>query len=105
MAKARKVVLVTATHHPLHQEWKKIAERVASELGVEIEIREDDYIYVNEYGDKDEYGMAWLPQLFVELDDGRVVLLLSKIPLTPAHKPDIDAAVKEALNRVKTVVS
>ncbi|MEM4043424.1 MAG: hypothetical protein QXU60_03340 [Sulfolobales archaeon] len=52
-------------------------------------------MYANEHGEKDDFGFAWLPQLFVELDDGRVVLVLSKIPFNTATlKPDLDEAKK-----------
>ncbi len=102
MAKPVRIVLVTAKHHPLHGKWVEVAQRVAKELGLQLEIREEDYMFLNEYGDKDEYGMAWLPQLFVVMDNGKVQLLLSKMPLTKDHKPDVDTAIKTVLEKLRT---
>jgi hypothetical protein len=63
---------------------------------VELKILEEDYIYVNEYGEKDEFGFGWLPQLFVEIDDGRVIPVLTKIPFNPSTlKPDLDEAKRQ----------
>ena len=105
MSKRAKIVLVTAKHHPLHQVWVKVAERVAKELGLDLEVREEDYVYVNEFGDKDEYGMAWLPQLFLEFADGKVILLLSRMPLDPTHKPDTEEAVRLALEKARSALA
>jgi hypothetical protein len=102
MEQVRKLILVTAEHHPLHRVWVNVAEQVAAELDAELEIREEDYVFLNMYGDKDEYGMAWLPQLFAEMSDGSIILLLSKMPLTADHKPDTNRAVTEALAKLRS---
>ncbi|MEM2196457.1 MAG: hypothetical protein QW290_05205, partial [Sulfolobales archaeon] len=38
----------------------------------------EDYLFLIEHGDTDEYGMAWLPQLLAELDSGEIVKVLTK---------------------------
>ena len=79
--------------------WVNIAKEVSRELGVELEVREEDYIFLTEHGDKDEYGMAWLPQLIAQYDDGSYKVLLSNLPLGENYKPDQHKAVKEALDK------
>ena len=102
MAKPRKLVLVTAEHHPHHRLWLELLERIAKKTGLEKEIKIEDYIYLIEHGDTDEYGMAWVPQLLVELEDGRVVLLLSKMPLNRNFEPDIDEAERIVLEKLSS---
>ncbi len=101
MPKARKLVIVTATHHPYHKLWMKIAEEAAKQLGVELEVKYEDYIYLIEHGDTDEYGMAWVPQILAEFDDGSVKVLLSQLPLNEALQPDKDKAVDIIVKKVR----
>jgi len=62
MPSVKKIVLVTAEHHPYHKLWVRMAEKISKELNVPLDVKIEDYVYVNEYGDKDEFGMAWLPK-------------------------------------------
>ncbi len=101
MPKPKKLILVSATHHPLHNLWAKLTEEIANEYGIEREIRYEDYLLLTEYGDTDEYGMAWLPQLLVELDDGTIKLLLSQMPLNEALEPDYERAKDIVVKKLK----
>jgi hypothetical protein len=94
MSSVKKIVLVTAEHHPYHKLWVKLAERISKELNVPLEVKIEDYVYVNEYGDKDEFGMAWIPQILAELNDGSVRVLLSQLPLNQALQPDEEKALE-----------
>uniref|UniRef100_A0A7J3XYC8 Uncharacterized protein n=1 Tax=Thermogladius calderae TaxID=1200300 RepID=A0A7J3XYC8_9CREN len=94
MPSVKKIVLVTAEHHPYHKLWVKLADRISKELNVPLDVKIEDYVYVNEYGDKDEFGMAWLPQILAELDDGGVRVLLSQLPLNQALQPDEEKALE-----------
>jgi len=106
MPRVVKVILDTADFHPLHKAWVKLAETLARELGVELEIKNEDYIYAIQYGETDDLGMAWLPQLFVQLDDGSVKLVLSRYPFDPATvKPSEELALKEARERINAILS
>jgi len=106
MPRVVKVILDTADFHPLHNAWVKLAETLAKELGVELEIKNEDYIYAIQYGETDDFGMAWLPQLFVQLDDGSVKLVLSRYPFDPATlKPSEELALKEARERINAILS
>ncbi len=102
MAKVKKLVLVTAKHLPQHRDWLRLAEEVAKEAGVELEVREEDYVLVNQCGEQDEFGMAWLPQLLAIMEDGSCKLVLSKLPLdTATLKSDIGEAKKLALEALR----
>ncbi|MEM0355800.1 MAG: hypothetical protein QXO78_00405 [Desulfurococcaceae archaeon] len=101
MVKAKKIYLVTATHHPYHDFWVKLAETLSKNLSLELEIRYEDYLFLIEHGDTDEYGMAWVPQLLVELSDGSISVLLSQLPLNEELKPDFDKAVEIVTSKIR----
>ncbi|MEM1873058.1 MAG: hypothetical protein QXS85_02365 [Acidilobaceae archaeon] len=102
MAKPTRVILASAEFHPLHKDWVRLAQRLAKALGVELEVKLEDYVFVNEYGEKDDFGMAWLPQLFLALDDNRIVLLLSQYPFDKTTlKPDESLAVQELKKKLE----
>lgn len=106
MGKIKKLVLDTAEFHPLHKAWVKLAEKLAKELGVELEVKKEDYVYAIEHGLTDDLGMAALPQLFAELEDGTVKLVLGTYPFDPATtKPDEEMAYKEAKKNIEAIVS
>ena len=106
MGKLKKIILDTIEFHPLHKAWVELARRLAEENGVELEVRKEDYVFAITYGDTDDLGMAWLPQLFVELDNGDVRLVLSQYPFNPnTTKPDPEEALKQARDKIKLIVS
>jgi len=105
LARIVRIVLDTAEHHPLHKAWLKLAETLAKELGVELEVKKEDYVYAIEHGETDDLGMAWLPQLFAVLDTGEVKLVLSKYPFNPqTTKPDEEAALREAKEKLREIL-
>jgi len=101
--KVNKVVIVTAQHHPYHKFWVKLAENLSKLLNVPLDVRIEDYVYLVEHGDKDEFGMAWLPQILVELEDGSVHWVLSQLPLNNALQPDEEKALSEMLEKLKSL--
>lgn len=106
MGKIKKLVLDTAEFHPLHKAWMKLAEKLAQEFGVELEVKKEDYVYAIEHGLTDDLGMAALPQLFAELEDGTVKLVLGTYPFDPATtKPDEEMAYQEAKKNIERIVS
>ena len=102
MPKPTKLILVTAEHHPQHKLWVKLVEEVSKEKNLDKEIRKEDYILITEHGDTDDLGMPWLPQLFVELENGNIKLLLSRLPLNDNLQPDINEAKKTILTKLET---
>ncbi len=103
MPKIKKLILVSATHHPLHNLWVKLVDEVTSELGLDKEVRYEDYVLLTEYGDTDEFGMAWIPQLLAELDDESIKLILSQMPLNEALQPDYEKAKELVITRIKEI--
>ncbi len=99
MTKPVKIILVTAEHHPYHKMWMRIAEKVAKKLEATLEVRKEDYLFVVEHGETDEYGMAGLPQIIAQYPDGTYKPLLSQLPLNEKYKPDEDKAVEEAVKK------
>ncbi len=105
MAKIEKIILVTAKHQPTHKYFLEVAEALSKELGVELEVVEEDYVFLNTYGEKDEFGMAWAPQLFVKLGSGEIKLILSRIPMNEQLQLDAEKAKKEAMEKLKEITS
>jgi len=101
MSKVRKLVLVTSKSHPLNKHFTKIAERLSKELGLKLEVREEDYIYLTEHGETDELGLTWLPQLLAELEDGNVVKVLTQPNLTGKGKLDEEKDYNIALDALR----
>ena len=95
--------MVTAPHHPQHKLWIQLLEEVANEKGLDKEIRIEDYVLLVEHGDTDDLGMAWLPQLLVELDNGEIKLLLSRMPLDENLQPSLELAKKEVLKKLEEI--
>jgi len=102
VAKIKKLILVTAKHMPQHKYFSELAEELSKKMGVELEVREEDYAFLAEHGDTDEFGMPWTPQLLAELDDGRIVVLLSKMPFDEKTlKFDVNRALEIVMEKVK----
>ncbi|BBG23979.1 hypothetical protein [Sulfuracidifex tepidarius] len=97
---AKKLILVTTESHPMHKLFLEITDEVSKEVGIESEVRKEDYAFVTDYGEKDEFGMPWLPQLFLQ-EDGSIKPILTSIPFNDSLKPDKEKAKLEALSKVK----
>ena len=104
MVRIKKLILDTADFHPLHKMWVNLAESLSKEYGVELEVKKEDYLFAISYGDKDDIGMAWLPQLFAELEDGRILLVMSQYPFDPSTtKPSEELALNEAKKKLEEI--
>lgn len=101
--KVKKIVIVTAEHHPYHKLWLKLADKLSKILNAPLDVKNEDYVYLVEHGDKDEFGMSWLPQILVELEDNTIHWLLSKLPLNETLQPDEDKAISEMLEKLKSI--
>jgi hypothetical protein len=104
MARIKILILDTAEFHPLHKMWVNLAQNLSKEYGFDLEVKTEDYLFAISYGDKDDIGMAWLPQMFAELDDGRILLVMSQYPFDPATtKPSEELALKEAKKKLEEI--
>lgn len=97
----KKVIAVSSKAHPLHRFIEKLCKVLSEELKVPFEIKFEDYVFLTQHGAKDEYGFTFLPQVFVEYEDGKVELVLSEVPLNEKLKPDLEKAKEEILAKVK----
>lgn len=106
MVKITKIILDTAEHHPLHKAWLKLAESLSKELDAQLEVKKEDYVFAIEHGETDDLGMAWLPQLFAETENGEIKLILSKYPFDPkTTKPDEKMAYEEAKKKIEEILN
>jgi len=104
MGKIKKIILDTIESHPLHRSWLRLAEQLANEAGVPLEVKKEDYVFAITHGDTDDLGMAWLPQLFAELEDGTVKLVLSQFPFDPkTTQPDPEEALRKARGKLREI--
>ncbi len=103
--KAKKLILVTSEAHPMHKAFVNVTDQLSKELGIDKEVRMEDYSFLTDYGEKDDLGMPWLPQLLVEFDDGKIVPVLTKMPLGADLKADSAKGKEEALNKIKSLTS
>ncbi|MBW9141197.1 MAG: hypothetical protein K1T65_05820 [Candidatus Aramenus sp.] len=103
--KPKKLILVTSDAHPLNKAFQNITDSISKELGIEKEVKIEDYSFLADYGEKDDFGMSWLPQLFVQMDDGKIYPILTNLPLDKSLKPDEEEGKKEALNKIKNLTS
>lgn len=88
---AKKILLVTADWDSVRKYVEPVCKGVAAELGVELEIRNEDYGFLVEHGEKDDFGGVEIPQVFV-VDGEKVKHVFTRIPLTADGKPDIRGA-------------
>ena len=105
MSKPKKLILDTAEHHPHHKQWLKMTQAVAEELGLDFEVKYEDYEFAINHGFTDELGMAGLPQIMLELEDGNIVPLMNEIPLDAKYQPDFDKGKEELIKKIKSLES
>ena len=104
--KAKKLILVTSESHPSHKPFLKVLEELSKELNIEKEIKNEDYAFLADYGEKDEFGATFLPQLFIETEDGKIIPVLTQMPFNPQKlEPDPEEGKKQALEKIKNVLA
>ena len=97
----KKLIVVTASYDPLRKRILRIVNKVASQKGLEVEVREEDWVFLTEHGEKDELGGASMPQVFIEYEDGSIKHVLTRIPLNERGKLDNEAAESIILNALE----
>lgn len=101
MVAVKKLILVTAEHHPYHSKWMNMVKELSNELGIDFEVKLEDYLFAIKYGITDELGMAGLPQLLAEFSDGSIKPLLYEVPLDSNYQADFVKAKDEVLKKIK----
>jgi len=97
----KKLVLVTTDWAPFSDKVAKICEEEAAKVGVQFEIRKDDWMYLTKYGEVDELGGADVPQVFIESGE-RIVHVLTRVPLDENGKPDFEGARRRIANALSS---
>jgi len=101
MAIPKKLIVVTASYDPLRKRILRIVNNVASQKRLEVEVKEEDWIFLTKYGEKDELGGASIPQVFIEYDDGSIRHVLTRVPINERGKPDNEAAERIILDALE----
>ncbi len=88
----KKIIVVTAKWAPLSTRILKIVHKISEKHNIEVEEREEDWMFLKKYGEKDELGGTDIPQVFLELENGDIVHVLTKLPLNEMGKVDEEKA-------------
>lgn len=97
-----KIILVSSGSHPLNKVFTEITKELSTELNVPSEVKEEDYVFLTDYGEKEEdLGTTWLPQLFIVLEGNKVYPVLTKPILDQSLKPDKSKMKEEAMTKIK----
>ncbi len=94
MPKVLALIYVGAEWEKASTNVKRLCEAVAKETGVIFEVREEDYNFLMDHGQKDEFGGVNIPQVFVKYEDGSFKHVMDRIPLTDEGKSDNEGATK-----------
>lgn len=88
---SKKLILVTAKWDSVRKYVEAVCKGVSEQLGIPLEVREEDFSFLVDHGEKDDFGGVEVPQVFVE-SDGNIRHVFSRIPLTETGQPDIRGA-------------
>jgi|YelNatPaOPRAMG01_1025707.scaffolds.fasta_scaffold61455_2 hypothetical protein len=92
------LIIVTADWEKASMYLKKVCYEVAKELKLNLEERKEDWEFLVNFGQKDDIGGVDIPQAFIKLSNGRIVHLMTRVPLTSNGEPDLKNA-KELIIR------
>lgn len=101
MAKVSKLIVVYTTWDPISKYVRRVCREVAKEEGIELDEREEDWEFLAKYGEKDEIAGVDIPQVLLQYDNGKIVHVMTRIPITDKGKPDIDKAKNIIKNAIK----
>ncbi len=94
MPKAVALIYVGAEWEKASTNVKRLCEAVSKDLGVTFEVKEEDYDFLMQHGEKDEFGGVNIPQIFVKYEDGSIKHVMDRIPLTSEGKSDNEGATR-----------
>ncbi len=92
LGKVKKIIVVTASYDPLRKGILRLVENIAKEKNLEVEVKEEDWVFLMRYGEKDELGGASIPQVFLEYEDGTIKHVLTRLPLDERGRTDKERA-------------
>jgi len=91
---AKKVILITAEWDALRQYARRICQEAAQQLSAEYEEVNEDWNFLTEHGEKDEFGGVEIPQAFLQLEDGKILHVMTKVPLNEKGSPDLKSGIE-----------
>ncbi len=91
---AKKIIAVIAEWETSSKYVKKLVEEISKETNVELEIRQEDWEFLVNYGKKDEYGGVEVPQVFLVDDKGDIKYVMGRVPLDENGNLDIEKGKK-----------
>ena len=101
MRKIKRLIVVTAEYDPLRKSILRIVKEIAETKNLELEVKEEDWVFLMKYGEKDELGGASIPQVFIEYEDGSIKHVLTRIPINEKGKADKAKAKEIILNAIE----
>ncbi len=97
----RRIILAIGEGAPLVKQAKRVCTEVSQITGVEVDIIKDDWEFLYEHGERDEWGGIDLPQIFIETDEGEIKHVMTRLPLTPDGKVDLESAKRILLEALR----
>jgi len=88
----KKIIAVIAEWEASSKYVKKIVEEISKETNLELEIKEEDWEFLVNYGVKDEFGGVEVPQVFLQDTNGNIKFVMGRVPLDDEGKPDLEKA-------------
>ncbi|MGC8631304.1 MAG: hypothetical protein ACP5T2_02620 [Thermoprotei archaeon] len=95
------VILVTADWDALKTYARKICQNAASQIGAEYKELNEDWNFLTNFGEKDEFGGVEIPQAFIETSDEKYIHVMTKVPLNDKGQPDLQKGVELFLETAK----
>lgn len=92
------LIVVTADWERASIYLKKVCDEVAKELGLSFEEKKEDWEFLVNFGQKDDIGGIDIPQAFIKLSNGKIIHLMTRVPLTNNGQLDLKNA-KELMKR------
>ncbi|MFP3219850.1 MAG: hypothetical protein RXR41_01655 [Candidatus Marsarchaeota archaeon] len=99
----KSVILVTADWDAVKTYAKKICQNAAAQLGADYKELNEDWNFLTNYGEKDEFGGVEIPQAFIETQDGKFIHVMTKVPLNDRGSPDLQKGVELFLEAAKKI--
>lgn len=92
--KVEGIIAVMADWERRSQYALQVCEAVSKATNIPLEVRKEDYDFLINYGEKDEFGGVDIPQIFIKLENGAIKHVMTKIPDNEKGMPDIEKGIK-----------
>lgn len=97
----KRIILAIAEGAPLIRQARSVCEEISRETGIPLEILRDNWDFLYKHGVRDEWGGIDLPQIFIETEEGQIKHVLTRLPLSPEGKVDLEKAKRILLEAIQ----